>query len=182
MVRVSRGERRQRPLQCRYKSLRDHPGVARQLIKKILLISVNAPTENSMFRAMRGAGIDLQYLDSRIAENLIETFTAQGIPILTVHDSYIVPENHAFELRQEMQKQWALESKLKVSNDMAFEDWDGDTTSIVQLGYVDELENHDPQQHQEILDMKISEHVSESYYNRLNSFRAWLSEKDPSNG
>ena len=51
-----------------------------------------------------GAGIDLMYVDSKITEELISTFTRNyKCPILTVHDSYIVPFGYYHFLRQEMQ-------------------------------------------------------------------------------
>jgi hypothetical protein len=31
------------------------------------------------------------YVDSQITELLIQQFTDKGIPVLTVHDSYIIP-------------------------------------------------------------------------------------------
>jgi hypothetical protein len=36
------------------------------------------------------AGINLMKTDSQITEHVIKTFTARGLPVLTVHDSYIV--------------------------------------------------------------------------------------------
>ena len=51
-----------------------------------------------------GAGIDLMYVDSQITEKLIEKFTyVYTCPILTVHDSYIVPFGYDHFLYQEMQ-------------------------------------------------------------------------------
>ncbi|MDC0540633.1 hypothetical protein OAO50_02895, partial [Paracoccaceae bacterium] len=50
-----------------------------------------------------GAGIDLMYVDSKITELLIQRFTDRGIPILTVHDSYIIPIGYDDVLEQEMQ-------------------------------------------------------------------------------
>ena len=51
-----------------------------------------------------GAGIDLMYVDSQITEKLIEKFTyVYKCPILTVHDSYIVPFGYDHFLYQEMQ-------------------------------------------------------------------------------
>jgi hypothetical protein len=50
-----------------------------------------------------GAGIDLMYADSQITELLIQRFTDRGIPILTVHDSYIIPIGYDDILEQEMQ-------------------------------------------------------------------------------
>ena len=36
------------------------------------------------------AGIELMNDDSRITEHVIKRFTERGLPVLTVHDSYIV--------------------------------------------------------------------------------------------
>lgn len=51
-----------------------------------------------------GAGIDLMFFDSRITEKLIERFTYHyKCPILTVHDSYVVPFGYDRILKREMQ-------------------------------------------------------------------------------
>jgi hypothetical protein len=50
-----------------------------------------------------GAGIDLMYVDSQITEKLIERFTYHyQCPILTIHDSYIVPLGYDRFLKKEM--------------------------------------------------------------------------------
>ena len=51
-----------------------------------------------------GKGLELMYIDSCIAEYIIEHFTKLGIPILCVHDSFIVPYDHVLELRAMMFK------------------------------------------------------------------------------
>ena len=51
-----------------------------------------------------GAGIELMYVDSQITERLIERFTRHyRCPILTIHDSYIVPFGYDRILHKEMQ-------------------------------------------------------------------------------
>ena len=51
-----------------------------------------------------GAGIELMYVDSQITERLIERFTRHyQCPILTIHDSYIVPFGYDRILNREMQ-------------------------------------------------------------------------------
>ena len=51
-----------------------------------------------------GAGIELMYVDSQITERLIERFTRHfQCPILTIHDSYIVPFGWDRILHREMQ-------------------------------------------------------------------------------
>ena len=41
-----------------------------------------------------GVGICLQNVDSRITEALIKSFTKDDIPLLAIHDSYIVPHQY----------------------------------------------------------------------------------------
>ena len=51
-----------------------------------------------------GAGIELMYVDSQITERLIKRFTRHyHCPILTIHDSYIVPFGYDRILHREMQ-------------------------------------------------------------------------------
>ena len=54
-------------------------------------------------RFASGAGIDLMYVDSQITEKLVERFTYHyQCPILTIHDSYIVPFGYDRFLKKEM--------------------------------------------------------------------------------
>lgn len=41
--------------------------------------------------------------DGRITERIISHFTRQTIPVLSIHDSYIVAVEHEAELRDQMQ-------------------------------------------------------------------------------
>jgi hypothetical protein len=62
-----------------------------------------------------GAGIDLMFVDSKITEILIDRFTYHyKCPILTIHDSYIVPFGYDRRLAEEMQT--AFEKVTKISN------------------------------------------------------------------
>lgn len=54
------------------------------------------------------AGIRLMYTDSRIIERVINHFTREGLPVLTVHDSVITPYTHSTEV-QEVMRQAAAE-------------------------------------------------------------------------
>lgn len=49
-----------------------------------------------------GYGLDLQYTDSQIAEQVLYQMVSKGIPALPVHDSFIVPEEHGETLRKVM--------------------------------------------------------------------------------
>lgn len=60
-----------------------------------------------------GAGIDLMYIDSQITERLIAYFTEQGVPILTIHDSYVVPFAYDVILEREMKRVFYEVTKVK---------------------------------------------------------------------
>lgn len=47
-------------------------------------------------------GIRLMNIDGQIAERLINVYTAARIPILCIHDSFIVPYTHAHRLKRSM--------------------------------------------------------------------------------
>ena len=44
-----------------------------------------------------GCGLNLQYRDSMIMEDLLKKFIRKDVPIIPVHDSLIVPVSHAHE-------------------------------------------------------------------------------------
>jgi len=50
------------------------------------------------------AGIRLMYTDSRIIEQVINHFTRQELPVLTVHDSVIAPYTHSMEVQAVMRQ------------------------------------------------------------------------------
>lgn len=52
----------------------------------------------------KDAGIDLMNQDSKIAEQIIDHFTRKSIPILAIHDSFVLPYGYEKELDDEMQK------------------------------------------------------------------------------
>jgi len=49
-------------------------------------------------------GVELMNVDGRITAKVINHFTNKGIPILSVHDSYITQHHHSGELRRVMNK------------------------------------------------------------------------------
>jgi hypothetical protein len=55
-----------------------------------------------------GAGIDLMHTDSQITEIIIQRFTQRGIPMLTVHDSYIVPFGYDYLLKRTMEEAFEI--------------------------------------------------------------------------
>lgn len=56
-----------------------------------------------------GYGIKLQYIDSQIAERIVEYFTTRRIPILTVHDSFIVESITWRTLEDVMKREYTAE-------------------------------------------------------------------------
>lgn len=62
-------------------------------------------------------GLKLQYLDSRVAEKVIDYFTKKKIPVLSVHDSIICAAKHAAAIKDRMLKFYAeiVNSSLEVS-------------------------------------------------------------------
>ena len=70
-----------------------------------ILAALKRKHEPIAHKIASGAGIDLMYLDSQITEKLVEAFTyTHKCPILTVHDSYVVPFGYDRILYKEMQK------------------------------------------------------------------------------
>ena len=59
------------------------------------------------------AGIELMYEDSRITEHVVKRFTEQEIPVLTVHDSYIVNFGYHQLLHQVLEEGFFLVTGLK---------------------------------------------------------------------
>ena len=62
-------------------------------------------------RIASDAGIDLMYVDSTICEKVIQFFTGRRIPILSLHDSFIVPSGWEQELETQMMKAFAEVAK-----------------------------------------------------------------------
>ena len=52
----------------------------------------------------------MQNLDSLIAEQIINFYTMEGIPVLCVHDSFIIDSSYIWDLEQRMK--WVMEEFL----------------------------------------------------------------------
>lgn len=50
----------------------------------------------------QGEGVKLQYIDSQIAEAVMLDMVGKGIPVLSIHDSFIVEVEHRDKLKQSM--------------------------------------------------------------------------------
>ena len=85
---------------------------------KSLLIALQRKHQPIAYKLASGVGIDLMNVDGQITEKLIERFTYHyKCPILTVHDSYIVPFGYDRYLYQEMQQ--AFEEVTGMSDPVA---------------------------------------------------------------
>ena len=111
----------------------------RKLVKRLMLIAINAKDEATTFRAVKselqeeipyfsfkfddlklilnnlkekhheiaddfctGKGLQLMNLDGKIAEYIIDKFTQNNIPVLCIHDSFVVPRSKDDFLRRTM--------------------------------------------------------------------------------
>ena len=102
-------------------------------------------------------GIRLMYQDGLIANLIHNHFTAQSIPVLSVHDSYIIDYNHVGELRSVMSEasQSIIGEPLAVSsNGTGLDELTDDRDFVVQdfirwqqsprsPGYLQRLANHE---------------------------------------
>jgi len=111
----------------------------RKLVKRLMLIAINAKDEATTFRALKselqeelpyfsfkfdnlklilnnlkekhheiaddfctGKGLQLMNLDGKITEYIIDKFTQNNIPVLCIHDSFVVPRSKDDFLRRTM--------------------------------------------------------------------------------
>jgi hypothetical protein len=74
-------------------------------------VEANPEIEGDLFS---DKGVELMAIDGRITFNIIEHFTNKGIPVLSVHDSYITTEEHSSELYQRMR--FAIMSEMAPYN------------------------------------------------------------------
>jgi hypothetical protein len=53
-----------------------------------------------------GKGVELQNIDSKIADAILTNMMAENIPALPVHDSFVVPQQYEGKLRQQMKDEY----------------------------------------------------------------------------
>jgi hypothetical protein len=70
-----------------------------------LLLKRHPVLENYLFTGM---GVRLQFMDSQIAEIVLNHMTMQGIPTLCIHDSFIVQKDKEDELRSIMKEAYVI--------------------------------------------------------------------------
>ena len=87
--------RQQQETGSREKSLKD-----KEL--KILLEAFKKKHPNIEEALCSDKGVELMHMDGRITAKVIKHFTNKGIPILSVHDSYITQNQYSGELRKVM--------------------------------------------------------------------------------
>jgi hypothetical protein len=128
------------------------PDMLRSICKQLVLVALNASSEEATFQAFRkeaetgsmekrlnnttlktildqlrqkhhaighrfasDAGIALMRTDSEITANIIDYFTKIDVPILTIHDSYLVPVGHEDELQVQMFSAFELVTGVKAA-------------------------------------------------------------------
>ena len=141
-----------------------------------------------------GVGIDLQFLDSQMTEALIEYFTDSKIPILTIHDSYIVPHDCATDLRDEMTRVFLCHAQSVDNQTCHSMDWDNvvqHTVAFKQIGYDDQLlddldyapdaDNAAVFQRHEAAINEIDTYAVLGYWDRLGSFQERQHRLPPAN-
>jgi len=113
-------------------------------------------------------GVELMALDGRITARVIKHFTSRNIPILTVHDSYIVPQQHSGALRAAM-------------NEAAAEELKGFTIDITQdvigIDHFNTFKAQEPTNadlHIQLLERLPKIERSKEYKSRYEAFCYWL--------
>ena len=83
----------------------------------------------------KAKGIELQNIDALIAQNIIDKFTSEGIPVLCVHDSFIIQADKAEELEKQMTTAFneAMDKMNLDSNSRPETDFDGMETGLFQM-------------------------------------------------
>ncbi len=82
---------------CEFKWIKDEGINIREVVE---CFADRHPTIKDKF--FKGCGVKLQHIDSIIAEHVINEMTKQNIPILCVHDSFVVSSFHSETVRQMM--------------------------------------------------------------------------------
>lgn len=78
------------------------------------------PQINQYFNS--GMGVNLQFLDSQISEIILVYFMSKGIPILCIHDSYIVPKGCENELIEIMKDTFNKVMRITLTDTNAIEE------------------------------------------------------------
>ncbi|WP_108813404.1 hypothetical protein [Loktanella sp. Alg231-35] len=121
-------------------------------------------------------GIELQFLDSQIAAEIVDYFTLLSVPVLVIHDSFIVPQGWEVELELVMETSFKkitgtdFASKLKYSK-MTYDDV---MNELVDRYNVRHGVNSDEEDEADMEIYRVAHPVRTDWYaNELQSFRAW---------
>ena len=111
-------------------------------------------------------GVELMHIDGRITAKVIKHYTNKGIPILSVHDSYITQNRYSGELR-------------KVMNEVVKEELNGFRINIDQEGVgIDQVQTFINQDRANALDYKYdnvpSYERTEGFKKRNKRHKEWL--------
>jgi hypothetical protein len=118
-------------------------------------------------------GVELMAIDGRITSRIINSFTSSNIPVLTIHDSYIVPEGYEERLVEQMDKAAAAELngfKVKLKFEVLSY---GEIKNIYRL----QEDIHLRLQALEQLKRQSKSTRTQQYKDRLNEFKLWAEER-----
>ena len=104
-------------------------------------------------------GIELQNIDAIMAQNIIDKFTSEGIPVLCIHDSFIIRADKAEALEKQMTIAFneAMDQMGLDSNSRPETDFDGMETGLF----------HAMMTRPEWIDLKIA------FYKEKNNYPEW---------
>ena len=118
-------------------------------------------------------GVELMAIDGRITSRIINSFTRSNIPVLTIHDSYIVPGGYEERLVEQMDKAAAAELngfKVKLKFEVLSY---GEIKNIYRL----QEDIHLRLQALEQLKRQSKSTRTQQYKDRLNEFKLWAEER-----
>jgi len=147
-----------------YKAFRSSSDISLKDYELDILLSgflkLNPHLEEDLFT---DKGIELMYQDSKIVEYVINKFTQSGVPILSVHDSFLIQHNKVLDLKRYMVE--ASEAVLGTALD--FDQDYYDYTEAVQFRHLD-------QDFYDSLMSKLPEVVrTNRYETTFNKFKLW---------
>jgi len=111
-------------------------------------------------------GVELMNVDGRITTKIINHFTKKNIPVLTIHDSYVIPDIHSGELRTIMNKAVTEElNGFKINLDQEGIGRD-QIQAFMNMDRANALDyNHN---------QRVTYNRTEGYNNRLKQHNKWL--------
>ena len=111
-------------------------------------------------------GVELMNVDGRITAKIINHFTKKNIPVLTIHDSYVIPDIHSGELRTIMNKAVTEElNGFKINLDQ-----EGIGRDQIQAFMNMDRPNASDYNHNQ----RVTYNRTEGYNNRLKQHKGWL--------